>query len=683
MDDGTTTKPIAVTGVSLDNSSLTLYLGGKDSETLTATVIPTDADNTDVAWGSSDNSVASVDSSGNVTAQGEGNATITVTTVDGNFDAACSVTVVAVATAQEVAEDIDSINDPELGAAKLDLPDVPDEFNINIESSSRPDVINTNGDITPPAEDTDVTLVLRVTRNYDDDTANTGELTVTVPAKAEAVKKVTSVTISSSNISVRLGKTLQMTATVLPVDAADQSLTWSVTNVTGTAVINNATGLLTPSKIGKVTVKATAQDGSGKYDTQDITIISASTILVDYILVEGDDDETSVAEGKTLKMIATVYPTNASNKSVTWSVDEGTGEAKISSTGVLTGEEEGNVTIIAKAKDGSGVEGKIIIKITKGEDNDNLVDKAGGTVEELDVVVSIPRDAVSREIEIDIGKTSSKGLTIPEGFKLVSDVYFISKNRSGDFSKNITITIPFNKSKVDKDEDELALYVWDEDEKEWIILSSIRVNWSDGTVRGTIDYLGKFAVLAEVEEEVVVPVPVTPKPVVLKDISSHWAKTSINKLVASGAIQGYPDGTFRPDQTITRAEFAAVLVKAYNLPANTQKIFNDTRGHWAQVQIASAYAAGVISGYDAKTFGPDDPITREQMAVMIVKAAKIATSSTTLKFSDSKSVSTWAKSSVATAVSKKLITGYPNNTFKPANNATRAEAAAVTVLAQN
>ena len=577
---------VAVTGVSLDPPSLTLYMGGNESETLTATVKPEEAEQT-VTWKSSDPDVANVDDSGYVTAQSQGNATITVTsTYDDSKSATCQVNVFP--TVQWVADSITSIADPVKGATQIVLPNVPDGFTRSIASSSNESVIDIKGNITPPTVNTIVTLTLRIAREYDDTEANTIGLNVTVPAKeVEVIKKVTQVTISSSNTTVRMGKTLKMDAIVKPTDAADKSLTWSVTNGTGRAKINSATGLLTPEKVGKVTVKATANDGSGKSDTQEVTIISASTILVDYIVVKGDDDETSVAKGKTLKMIATVYPNDASNKSVTWSVDEDTGEARISSTGVLTGEKTGNITVIAKAKDGSGVEGKRIIKVIEGEDS--LVDKAGGTVKEGDVIVSVPRDAVDREIEIDIGKVSSRGLTIPDGYELVSDVYYISKNRSGDFKKNVTITIPFNKRGLDQKKDELALYIWDEDDDEWIELSSIRVNWSDGTVRGAIDYLGKFAVLAEIEEELpVVPAP-KPETVVLKDINTHWAKSSINKLVALGAIKGYPDKTFRPDQTITRAEFASVLVEAFDLPANTQKVFNDTKGHWAQVQIASAY----------------------------------------------------------------------------------------------
>lgn len=109
----------------------------------------------------------------------------------------------------------------------------------------------------------------------------------------------------------------------------------------------------------------------------------------------------------------------------------------------------------------------------------------------------------------------------------------------------------------------------------------------------------------------------------LSDISGHWAKVNIEKLVALGAICGYPDGTFKPESTITRAEFATVLVKAFKLGAKQGKMFADTASHWAKDYIATASSYGIINGYDSARFGPDDPVTREQMAFMAVKAAKL------------------------------------------------------------
>jgi hypothetical protein len=165
------------------------------------------------------------------------------------------------------------------------------------------------------------------------------------------------------------------------------------------------------------------------------------------------------------------------------------------------------------------------------------------------------------------------------------------------------------------------------------------------------------------------------------DSTGHWAENNINKLLALNAITGYPDGSFNPDNDITRAEFVTVLVKAFKLAPQSGKIYGDTKEHWAKDYIASAESHGIVNGYDTNTFGPDNPITREQMAVMIVKAAKLAKVSEESIFADSADISTWAREAVATAVKNRIIKGYPDNTFKPKGNATRAEAVTVIVNA--
>ena len=86
---------------------------------------------------------------------------------------------------------------------------------------------------------------------------------------------------------------------------------------------------------------------------------------------------------------------------------------------------------------------------------------------------------------------------------------------------------------------------------------------------------------------------------------------------------------------------------------------------------------GIVNGYDENTFGPDDTITREQMAVMIVKAAKLTPVPGDLSFADGHTISDWARESMAAAVQNGIITGYPDNTVRPQGNATRAEAVTV------
>jgi hypothetical protein len=193
-------------------------------------------------------------------------------------------------------------------------------------------------------------------------------------------------------------------------------------------------------------------------------------------------------------------------------------------------------------------------------------------------------------------------------------------------------------------------------------------------------------VTPEPEEPVVEPEePVTPEPeetanVELKDISGHWAENIIVELVSSGAVSGYSDATFQPDQNITRAEFTTILVKAFKLEAKTGKDFADIANHWAKDAIVTAAAHGIVNGYDANSFRPDKNITREQMAVMIVKAAQLNKNDGESKqFIDNDKISSWAAEAIAIASQHKIITGYPDNSFKPQGEATRAEAVTVIV----
>ena len=168
---------------------------------------------------------------------------------------------------------------------------------------------------------------------------------------------------------------------------------------------------------------------------------------------------------------------------------------------------------------------------------------------------------------------------------------------------------------------------------------------------------------------------VSTQPVTLKDITGNWAQASIEKLVSLGAVTGYPDGTFRPDNNITRAEFVTILVKALKLAPKAGPIFADTEGTWAQSYVSTAAAYGIVSGYDATHFGPSEAITREQMTVMVVRAAKLAPVSGELTFKDAALIDGWAREDVLIAVKDGIVHGYPDGTFRPLNHATRAEAA--------
>ncbi|MEN6325447.1 MAG: S-layer homology domain-containing protein [Syntrophomonas sp.] len=169
----------------------------------------------------------------------------------------------------------------------------------------------------------------------------------------------------------------------------------------------------------------------------------------------------------------------------------------------------------------------------------------------------------------------------------------------------------------------------------------------------------------------------------LNDIKNHWAQENIEQSVARGIVGGYPDGSFKPDNIVTRAEFVTMLVKAFGLDNSGGKIFTDTAGHWAKDYITKATANGIVSGFDAATFGPNNQISREQMAVMITNAAKLTGAADELQFIDNNSISGWSQDAIASAIKNGVMKGCPGNKFNPQGGATRAEAVTVIINALN
>lgn len=304
----------------------------------------------------------------------------------------------------------------------------------------------------------------------------------------------------------------------------------------------------------------------------------------------------------------------------------------------------------------------------------NVVTTSGGTISDLGTTVIIPDRAFDSNIEVQIEKVSNiSNLPMAAMSKLLSDIIEITKDESGDFSKPVTITLNFDKTKVDLDEYKVSIYWFDEKADKWVELSNVEVDLTNGKVSGEVQHFTKFAVIATEKEQLL---PAT----ALKDITGHWAEANINKLVASGAISGYPDGTFTPDNTITRAEFVSIIVKAFKLVPKDSKVFNDTANHWAKDAISIAAGNGIVGGYDSANFGPDDKITREQMAVIIDKL--ISNNAAAGKtFADGAEISAWAKEAIARVSGNGIISGYPDNTFKAKSFATRAEAVTVIVSA--
>lgn len=164
----------------------------------------------------------------------------------------------------------------------------------------------------------------------------------------------------------------------------------------------------------------------------------------------------------------------------------------------------------------------------------------------------------------------------------------------------------------------------------------------------------------------------------LTDIKSHWAKDVITKLTDKEIIKGYPGGTFKPNNTITRAEFSKMLLKSLETDISFGDAFDDIRDHWAESEIYTLVEKGIIDKSEyGDNFNPDENITRIEIAKMIDRALwleeKAKSMKDNTKFADDNSIKADDKGYVTLAVENKIINGYPDNTFKPNQTATRAE----------
>jgi len=178
---------------------------------------------------------------------------------------------------------------------------------------------------------------------------------------------VTGITVTGAGGATAIqtiGGTLQLSAAVTPANATNKAVTWTVQNGTGQATIS-ANGLVTSVASGTVTASATAADGSGVKGSLVITI-AEQPIKVTGITVTGAGGATTIQTiGGTLQLSAAVTPANATNKAVTWTVQNGTGQATISTNGLVTSVASGTVTASATAADGSGVKGSLVITIAE------------------------------------------------------------------------------------------------------------------------------------------------------------------------------------------------------------------------------------------------------------------------------------------------------------------------------
>lgn len=159
----------------------------------------------------------------------------------------------------------------------------------------------------------------------------------------------------------------------------------------------------------------------------------------------------------------------------------------------------------------------------------------------------------------------------------------------------------------------------------------------------------------------------------LNDVS--WAKATIEKWAGIGLVSGYSDGTFKPGNAITRAEFTVIAYNAFELETTSRKAFDDVKtSDWFYQPVSQMAAQGFVNGYGDGSFKPNAPITRAEAAIILVNIQGLKSNPEAISvFEDANLIPPWAAGYIGAAFEAKNISGYPDGTFRPSANITRAE----------
>ena len=330
---------VAVTGVTLNKTTLTLEAGA--SETLTATITPADATNQKVSWKSSKEAVATVDANGKVTGVKAGEAVITVTTEDGGKTATCKVYVntatVAVTGVMLNKTETTILEGGSETLVATVLPENATNRNVSWKSSDEAvATVDANGKVTGVKAGE---AVITVTTE-DGKKINTCKVTV----KSNTVN-VTGVSLNKSSISIMVGTDETLVAKVLPENATNQNVTWSCKNPEIASV--DANGKVTGIKVGRTIVTVTTEDGGKTADCA----VNVSERPISVMGVELNKTELIFQIGDSETLVASIKPAYASNKKVTW-VSDKPEIATVDANGKVIGVKAGVATITVTTDDG-------------------------------------------------------------------------------------------------------------------------------------------------------------------------------------------------------------------------------------------------------------------------------------------------------------------------------------------
>ncbi|WP_164827672.1 S-layer homology domain-containing protein [Paenibacillus ehimensis] len=244
-------------------------------------------------------------------------------------------------------------------------------------------------------------------------------------------------------------------------------------------------------------------------------------------------------------------------------------------------------------------------------------------------------------------------------------------SRLEKFSAPVVLKLPYDAARA-SDPDRLGIYAYNETSKTWDFVGA-KVDKAAGTVSAAVTACCTFAVLDYDKSFADVP-------------EDHWAHRTLKVMASKHIVSGVTEHEFNPQGATTRAEFAAMLVRALGLKASPSGTpFRDVEPKaWYADAIAAVHEAGVVDGVTGTSFAPGEPVTREQMAVMLMRAyafqggkAAEPDAQQLAAYRDAGQISAWAEDAVRQAVKLGFLQGQAEDRLAPQVHAARAEVAQV------
>jgi hypothetical protein len=493
------------------------------------------------------------------------------------------------------------------------------------------------------------------------------------PTTQIQVKNITVTGANGASTITTRGGTLQLSAQIDPDNAANKAVTWSVENKTGSAEIS-ATGVLTAVSDGEVTVKATAQDGSGAAGTLAVSISGQKTIEASdrgiYLNIPPSTPAAHVAEGKIEVEVKAGTDGAAKAEVAASDFDAAVNSSGDNSVVIQVKTEKGtkSIEVVLPAQRIAAIEEKQVKTIAVHTNFaavyiDLSVLKGGMNQNSAKVVLSIAevnKAELGAEVRARIGNN-----------KVYDFILSVDEVKIGGFNnkeKALVVEMEYVLEKGQNPNHIVAYFINEKGHLE--VIKNSRYDAASGKLRFNLSHFSKYAgANADVS---------------FVDMDGiNWAEESIQALVAREIVNGTGNGNFNPMADITRAEFIQMLLKAFDLiNKDAESTFNDvTKGNWYYAPVASAEKLGITSGKAMGYFGANDSISREELSVLAYRMIKLLEvqlpGQAAEAFADGSEISGYAREAVAAMKEAGIIQGVGSDRFAPKAMANRAQAAVI------